>query len=129
MGTTTGWTQLGTSADVDYAFTANTEYVVVLSLTRTGADSMSIFGSLSQNNVVLTSHTLSDTNSIVNNIGVLGVWANSSTFGTSATIGQADNGIDFTNIKIEFIPEPTSAGLLIGGLVVVSRFLRRRVTA
>jgi phage tail sheath gpL-like len=90
---------------------------------------MSIFGSLSQNNVVLTSHTLSDTNSIVNNIGVLGVWANSSTFGTSATIGQADNGIDFTNIKIEFIPEPTSAGLLIGGLVVVSRFLRRRVTA
>jgi hypothetical protein len=129
MGTTTGWTQLGTSPDVDYAFTPNTQYVVVMSLTRTGLDSMDIFGSLTGPSGLLTSHTLTDTNGIVNNIGVLGVWANSSTFGSSGTIGAADNGIDFSNIKIEVIPEPSTLTLALFGLATMAlakKFRRRR---
>lgn len=127
MGTTTEWTQMGTSTDVDYIFTPNTEYVVVMSLTRTALDSMDIFGSLSSSNVVLTSHTLSDASAIVNNIGMIGVWVNSGLFGSSATIGAADNGIDFTNIKIEVIPEPSTLILAFIGLAgLMFANLRRR---
>jgi hypothetical protein len=126
MGTTAGWTQLGTSTDVDYTFAPNTEYVAVISLTRTGADSMDIFGSLSQGAVLLTSHSLSDPSGIVNNLGLVGVWVNSSLFGSSPTIGAADNGIDFSNIKVEFIPEPSSVALL--ALGAAGLLLRRRLT-
>jgi hypothetical protein len=126
MGTTTEWTQLGTSTDVDYAFTPNTEYVAVIALTRTGADSMDILGSLSQNNVVLTSHSLSDASGIANNFGLVGVWANSALFGSSATIGQADNGVDFTNIKIELTPAPEPSAIALLMLGTVGLLLRRR---
>lgn len=130
MGTTTGWNQLGTSPDVDYPFIPNTQYVVVMSLTRTGVNSMDIFGSLTGPSGLLTSHTLSDTNGIVNNIGLLGVWANSATFGSSPTIGAADNGIDFSNITIEYtaIPEPSALALVVFGLagLTVAKFRRRR---
>ena len=128
LGSTAEWTQLGTSPDVTYSFTANTEYVVVMSLTRTAIGSMDIFGSLSSSNVLLTSHTQSDASGIVNNIGVIGAWANSSAFGSSSTIGVADNGIDFTNIKIEVIPEPSTLILAFFGLagLAFTNFRRRR---
>ncbi len=130
LGITGEWTQLGTSTDVDYSFTPNTEYVVVLSLTRTGLTSMDIFGSLTRSNVLLTSHTLSDASATVNNIGLLGVHANSSAFGSSPTIGAADNGIDFSNIKVEYIaiPEPSTLALALFGLagLTVAKFRRRR---
>jgi hypothetical protein len=125
-GTTAEWTQLGTSTDVDYSFTPNTEYVVVLSLTRTGLDSMDVFGSLSSSNVLLTSHTQSDASGIVNNIGLVGVFANSGLFGSSPTIGAADNGIDFTNIRIEVIPEPSTLVLAFVGLAGLLYTNRRR---
>ena len=128
LGITGEWTQLGTSTDVDYSFTPNTEYVVVLSLTRTGAGSMDIFGSLSSSNVLLTSHTQSDASATVNSIGLLGIYANSSAFGSSPTIGAADNGLDFTNIRIEVIPEPSALALAVFGLagLTVAKFRRRR---
>jgi len=130
-GTTTEWTQLGTGPDADYAFTPNTVYVGVIAVTRTGADSMDIFGSLSDNNGLLASHTRSDTSGIANHFGLLAFWANSGNFGSSGTIGQPDNGIDFSNIKIEYtpVPEPSTAALLLGGLLILLRSVRRRVRA
>ena len=125
MGTTGEWTQLGTSTDVDYTFAPNTAYVAVISLTRTGTDSMDVFGSLSQGSTLLTSYTFSDTSSIVNHLGLVGVWANSTLFGTSPTIGQPDNGIDFTNFKVELIPEPSAIALL--ALGAAGLVLRRRL--
>ncbi|MEM7457527.1 MAG: PEP-CTERM sorting domain-containing protein [Planctomycetota bacterium] len=59
--------------------------------------------------------------------GFLGFHANSNTFGSSNSQGAPDNGIDFTNISVRFtsaIPEPGSAGLLIGLAAVVGS--RRR---
>jgi hypothetical protein len=126
MGTTGEWTQLGTSVDVDYTFAPSTEYVAVISLTRTGADSMDVFGSLSQGGTLLTSHSLSDASGIVNNLGLVGVWANSGLFGSSATIGDADNGIDFTNFKVEVtaVPEPSTIAMLAVG--AAGLLLRRK---
>lgn len=125
LGTTGEWTSLGSSADNGYSILANTEYVGVMSLTRTGADSMDIFGSLSQGGSLLDSHTRSDASGIANNIGMLGIWANSNTFG-STTASDPDNGITFSNVTVEYnpIPEPSSAGLLLlGGMLA---FRRRR---
>ena len=127
MGTTTGWTQLGTSTDIDYAFTADTEYVAVISLTRTGADSMAVFGSLSQGSTLLTSHSLTDPSGIANHFGLVGVWVNSNLMGSSPNIGDPNNGIDFTNFKVEFIPEPSSVALL--ALGAAGLLLRRRLAA
>jgi len=125
-GTTTEWTQLGTGPDADYTFAPNTEYVGVISVTRTGGDSMDIFGSLSQNNVLLTSHTESDASGIANHFGVLAFWANANTFGNNTTVGDPNNGIDFSNITIEVIPEPSSVALLLAGMLMLGKSLRRR---
>jgi hypothetical protein len=59
---------------------------------------------------------------------MLAFWANSNTFGTSGTAGQANNGIDFSNVRIEFIPEPSTAvlGILSAALVGAQGVVRRR---
>jgi hypothetical protein len=49
--------------------------------------------------------------------------------GSSPTIGQPDNGIDFSNIQVELIaavPEPSSAALLLAGMLMLSRAARRK---
>jgi VCBS repeat-containing protein len=100
LGTTGEWDSISSSADADYAFTANTDYVGVFTITRTGADSVDIFGSLSQGGTLLDSHMDSDTSAIANNFGMLGFWVNSNTFG-STTSSDPDNGLTFTNVLIE----------------------------
>ncbi|MEJ6569375.1 MAG: hypothetical protein QNL80_10950 [Akkermansiaceae bacterium] len=104
LSTTTEWTSLGSSADADYSILANTEYVGVISLIRTGEDSMQIFGSLSQDGVRLDSYTATDASGIANNIGMLGFWANSSTFGSNTSFADPDNGISFSNVTVELNP-------------------------
>ena len=125
LGTTTEWTQMSTSPDEGYAFAANTGYVGVFSVKRTGADSIELFSSLSQGATLLTSHTDTDSSGIANNFGMFGVWANSGVFGTSNVAGNPDNGIDFSNIKIELVlpapaDPPTLDIALSGGNVVLS---------
>ncbi|MDP4644409.1 MAG: polysaccharide lyase family 7 protein [Opitutales bacterium] len=103
LSTTNDWITLGSSGDADYAIASSTEYVVVIEVERTGADSMDITATLSQTGVgQLDTHTASDTSVIVNNFGMLGIWANSNNFGSTTTHGAAeDNGITFSNITIE----------------------------
>ncbi|MGJ8652270.1 MAG: polysaccharide lyase family 7 protein [Opitutaceae bacterium] len=104
LGTTSEWNQLSASPDDVGGFTilASTEYVVVLSLTRTNTGSMDITATLSQGGSPLVTHTASDADgTIANNFGMLGAWVNSNTFGSVNTSGVADNGITFTNIKVE----------------------------
>lgn len=104
LGTTGEWDQLSASADDAGGFTilANTEYVVVLSVTRTNTDSMDITATLSQGGSPLVTHTASDISGIANNFGMLGAWVNSNTFGSTNSAGAGvDNGITFTNIQVE----------------------------
>ncbi|MDB4769782.1 hypothetical protein OAG33_01040, partial [bacterium] len=105
LSTSSEWISLGSSADADYSILANTEYDGVISLIRTGEDSMQIFGSLSQNGVRLDSYTATDASGIANNIGMLGFWANSNTFGSNIANGDPDNGISFSNVTVELNPE------------------------
>lgn len=101
LGTTGEWTSLSNSVDAGYAFTANTDYVGVLTVTRTGTDSLDLFSSLSlAGGALLDSHTASDTSSITNNFGMLGFWVNSNTFG-STNAADPDNGLTFTKVLIE----------------------------
>jgi len=129
LGTTTEWTSLGSSSpDAGYAFAANTEYVGVFSITRTGADSADISASMSQGATLMDSWTQSDASGIANHFGMFGIWVNANAFGSSNLAGNPDNGIHFSNIMIErsVVPEPSSAALLIGGLLVLGKSLRRR---
>ena len=108
LGTTAGYDSLGNGGD-DYEFAvAKTEYVGVLSVTRTGEDTVDVSTSLSQGGKVLTSHKESDKAEIANNFGMVAFHANSDVFGSANASGEDDNGIDFSNVTVERKPAPKS---------------------
>ena len=116
LGTTTGFTQISpTGPDGAYAFAPNTTYTGSLTITRTSATEVQLTGTLGNATHSVTDAFDSD------DFGMLAFWANSNMFGTSSTPGTADNGIDFSNVKIEFlIPEPASFVLVIVGGVLAA---------
>lgn len=118
LKSTTDYTTLG-SGGGSYTFTPNTSYTGVWSLTRTGTDSLDLSGSLYQGATLLSTFTTNDASGIVGTIGMIGFQANAGVFGSTTTAGQTqDNGIDFTNIKIEYlaVPEPSTLTLGLIGL-------------
>jgi hypothetical protein len=126
LSTTGDYTSLA-SGGASYSFAANTTYTGVFSLTRTGSDSLDLYGALYQGASLLSSTTVSDVSGIVSNIGMLAFHPNANIFGSSATVGAADNGIDFSNIKIEVVPEPSTLILAFFGLAgLMYASLRRR---
>jgi len=129
LGTTSEWDSLGSSSDAGYAFSGNTDYVGVFSITRTGEDSLDLFSSLSQGSTLLDSHTESDSGDIANNFGVLAFWANSNTFGSSNSAGDTDNGLIFTNLLIEStvtaVPVPGAVWLFGTALLGMSVLKRK----
>jgi len=131
LGTTSEWITMGDGTDSGYYFFyPNTEYVGVFSVSRTGADSMDIFSSIRSDGVPggqQASFTASDSSSIANHFGLLAFYAVGNAFGSINTPGEADNGIDFTNIKVEVIPEPSSAAPLLAGMLVLGQLIRRRL--
>jgi hypothetical protein len=123
MGTTSGFTLLSpTGPDGAYVFAANTTYTGSFTITRISATEMELTGTLGA-----ATHTVTDVFDSAD-IGMLGFWANSNTFGSSSSPNTADNGIDFSNVKIEFIPipEPGSMILLLLGTSLVIGARRRR---
>jgi hypothetical protein len=109
MGTTTGFTQVSpTGPDGAFAFTASTAFTGSMSLTRVTATDMELTATLGA-----ASHTITDAFDSTS-YGMLAFWANSNIFGSSGTPNTADNGIDFSNVTIEFIPvpEPATLGML-----------------
>jgi hypothetical protein len=123
MGTTTGFTSLGDGPNGAYTFAPNTQYTGSLSLTRLDVDNMQITGTLG-------TATFSVTDAFDSKFyGMLAFWGNSNVFGTSSTANTADNGIDFSNVKIEFTPapEPGALSMLAIGSVVLAA--RRRARA
>lgn len=124
LGTTTGFTQLSpTGVDGGYTFTANTTYTGSFSMTRVSATDMQVAGTLGA-----YSHSNTDTFDS-SSVGMLAFWANSNIFGSSPNLGAADNGIHFSNIKIEFVPVPepgTLALLGMAGLLLNMQTARRK---
>jgi hypothetical protein len=129
MASTSDFTSLSDGGS-NYTFAASTAYKGILSLTRTGADTLDLSGWLYQGDNLLTTYTATDSSGIVTNFGMLAFHANSSTFGSSATPYTANNGIDFTNIRIEYtvIPEPSTVALAVIGLagLMWAKFRNRR---
>jgi hypothetical protein len=119
MGTTTGFTQLSpTGPDGAFSFTPNSMYTGSFKIERIDATQMRLTATLGS-----ASHTATDVFDS-ERIGMLAFWANSNIFGSSGTPNTPDNGIDFSNIRIEYIPEPSSLVLLsMSGLLISS--LRR----
>jgi hypothetical protein len=123
MGTTTGFAGISpTGPDGAYTFAPNTAYTGSLTLTRTNATDFQVTGTLGA-----ASHTVTDAFDSTS-YGMLAFWANSNTFGSSSTPGEGNNGIDFSNVTIEFIPVPEPATLAMIGAVAlfVSLWRRRR---
>jgi hypothetical protein len=123
MGTTTGFTQLSpTGPDGAYVFAANTTYTGSLTITRTSATDVELAGALGA-----ATHTITTPFESLD-YGMLAFWANSNVFGSASTVNTPNNGIDFSNIKIEFVPvpEPTSVALLGLTLGLMARRARRK---
>jgi hypothetical protein len=124
MGTTTGFTSISPSGpDGAYTFAPNTTYTGSLTITRASATEMQLTGTLGS-----ATHSVPDVFDSAD-VGMLAFWANSNTFGSSATPNTPDNGIDFSNVRIEFIPIPEPSAvvlaLTLGGVLTVA--WRRRV--
>ena len=121
MGTTVGFTSLGDGPNSVYTFTPNTQYTGTLTLTRTGATEMTVTGTLGAASFSVVDPTFDSTD-----VGLLAFWANSNVFGSSPTAGQADNGIDFSNVQVEFIPAPEPGTLSLLAIASTLTLARRR---
>jgi len=119
LGTTTGFTAISPSGpDGAYTFAPNTTYTGSFAIERISTTEVRLTGTLGS-----ATHSVTDAFDSTD-IGLLAFWANSNAFGSSGTPNTPDNGIDFTNVTIEFIPvpEPASMTLLaVGSLLLVRR--------
>jgi hypothetical protein len=119
-----------TSGGSAYVFTPNTTYTGTFSITKS-AGGLDLSGSLSQGTSLLSTFTMaSDSSPSATSFDVLGFHANSNVFGsTTSNAAGADNGIDFTNITIEFnaVPEPATLSIFgMAALLLVAHTTRRR---
>ena len=101
LGTTKGYKRLAGGGD-PYDFAPEADYIGTLSIKKVGAD-LQITGSLSQDGKLLSEFSHTDAGSDVNNFGMLAFHVNSKTFGSSKKKDTPDNGLDFTNVKIEIL--------------------------
>ena len=98
MGTYQGYELLAEGGD-SFSFTNDTTYIGEISLTKM-EDGMMISAQLSDSQT-MTEFSHLDKTSAVNNFGMLAFHVNSKTFGSSSTPGKSDNGIEFTNVRLE----------------------------
>ena len=108
--------------DGEYLIVANTTYTGSFTITRINATDFELAATLAG-----ASHSVTDTFDS-DSFGMLAFHANGGQFGSSNVAGDPDNGIDFSNVKIEFIPipEPSAAVLLLGALASLPGVRRRK---
>lgn len=122
LATSTGFTSLGSGPDIGYAIVADTEYTATISATRTASGGLDITTTFLGN-----TYTVSDPSPGSYDFGMLAYSSSSGAFGSSNSPGDPDNGIDITNVRVEFaqgIPEPTALATLVTGLAL--GLVRRR---
>ena len=100
------------------SFAPNSTYTGSVSVTRVNAGELTLSGTLDGPGVS-TSYSVSDTTVDSLSFGFLGFHVNGDQFGSVNTAGTPDNGINFSRITLEFIPEPaTGLLLLLGGMLM-----------
>ena len=103
LGTNKSFQRLGHGGTA-YRFKPKTTYTGVMSISKL-MKGLTIYGSISNDRVVLSEFSLTDEKSDVNDFGMLAFHANSDVFGSSNEPGKSDNGIDFSNVKLEIRSE------------------------
>ena len=68
------------------------------------SNGVELSGLLSEEGKVLSTFSIMDEGSDVNNFGMLAFHVNSKTFGSSKKKDEPDNGLDFSNVKVEVLP-------------------------
>lgn len=121
LGTNTGVSSMSSGDDIGYVFAPNTAYSVSLTITRTLADELEISAEFLGN-----THSDTDDSPLSFDFGMLAFGASSGAFGTSNTAGEADNGLDFTNVTVEYLPVPEPGTLALGLLGGIALLARRR---
>lgn len=101
MGTYKGYDLLAEGGP-SFTFEPNRTYSGFVSLTKTNSG-LEISSELSNEDGVMTAFSHFDEDSIVNNIGMMAFHVNSKTFGYSSSPGEPDNGIEFSNVKLEIL--------------------------
>ena len=125
LSTTVDYSVLA-SGGSSYSISSNTTYTGEFSITRNQDGSLSFTGSLFQGATQLSTFTTSDASASTTSFGMLAFQANSSTFGSVNTVNTPDNGIDFSNIRIELIPVPEPSAFALLALCGAGILLRRR---
>ncbi len=106
---------LSSGPDEGYSFLPNTEYTGSFSIALTSASEFTLTGTLNDASFSLPNVEVQSTS-----LDLLAFHVNSNIFGSSNSGGEPDNGIDFSNISINFtpaVPEPNALPLLLIGLV------------
>jgi len=126
LGTTAGFDTVGTGGDA-YDFFDNTAYTGTFRVEKTGADELTLSGSLWIGTTELSAASVATTLGVFD-FDMLAFHVNSNAFGSTNSSGEADNGIDFQNVTLTFtaVPEPSSLVLFVGLGVLGGLFARRR---
>ena len=110
--------------DEGYTFASDTTYTGTYTIKLISPTELELTGTLGG-----VSYSVVDDSFTSSSFGFLGFHVNSNTFGSSNSQGAPDNGIDFSNINVVFtpapVPEPSSAIILMGGLVSLGLMRRR----
>ena len=103
MGTYQGYKLLAEGGD-SFTFKPNHDYIVQLRLrkTKTGIE---LHGKLNGQEGEMTSFAYLDEGSEVNHFGMMAFHVNSKTFGSSSAPDKPDNGLKFTQVKLEILEE------------------------
>ncbi|MEM0926532.1 MAG: hypothetical protein AAGJ83_10880 [Planctomycetota bacterium] len=119
LSTNSGFTSLGSGPDIGYAITADTDYTLTLTFTRNLADELEVTVDFLGNSLTRVDDTPQSFD-----FGMLALGSSSGAFGSSNSAGDPDNGIDITNVSVDYtpIPEPGTLALgLLGGLTILAR--------
>ncbi len=96
ISTSSGFSSIGNGPDVGYVFQANTQYTVVLRVTRSASGTLEIRADFGD-----ATFTATDLVPASYNVGMLAINASSGAFGTSNVVGEADNGIDLNSLVVQ----------------------------
>jgi hypothetical protein len=123
MATTSNFDNISPSGpDEGYTWSSNTTHTGSFKITLISATEVELSATLDG-----LSHSTTDEFDTLT-YSLFGVHTNSNKFGSSNSAGDPDNGLDFSNIKIEFsqIPEPTGLALALCAMVSLAGMKRRR---